>query len=480
LRIEQATLKAYGATLVWITPLYLAFQVLILAQCALLVNRLAVPLPQSAAVLLAVAAVLAYLTHSHPLLAYPYSIRWCAALAVLLLLTSVLLPLAERHLTWIAPPPLMRVLWGITILACGVRLAGSLHPLFEAFDLGLNVGRFIKTLSGELVVTSRSIEFRNNITVYPPGAYLVLLPGALLHIPPPLLIQGSLALIDGFGALTTAALARLLGANGRTAIFSALAYAAIPIHLTALWFGLTAQIFGQALMAPLAIALLVALRTDRKAAWLAVGLILTMALLTHIGIAVTVIAWLGLVWLLLLWQRAVSPGVWWRFAWVVALSCLVSFASIYSAVAVLKIQQMLLTVEKIQTSGYAPAYNLIVDSFPVSFGMLGLLLILPGLLLLWQRRLLRVVPPLVMGWLLTMVFFLGIELVSALQVRYLYFIVPLACLAMGLVLDALARRNRAGHALAWAVLLLMLAQNGAAWYGAAAEDAMMSMIPLLR
>jgi hypothetical protein len=481
LRIEQVTLAVIGGPLgPMVAPGYALLQVVILAACAVLLRRIALPLLPTVGVLLLVAALLALLTSSHPLISVPYVTRWAWALLLLALLTLTLLPVAERHLAWIAPPPLMRALWGVTLLACAIRLAGSLHPLFEAFDLGLNVGRFYKTLHGELVVTSRSLEFRNNITVYPPGGYIALLPGALLGIAPPLLIQGSLALIDGLGALTTAALARALGASSRTALYSALLYAAIPIHLTALWFGLTAQIMGQALMAPLALALLLALQTDSWRAWLAAGWLLSVALLTHIGVAVVAVAWLGLMWLLLRWPEKLALPVWWHFTWMALGSGIISIIGIYGAVLLLKIEQMALTVERIQTSGYVPAYALILRAFQISFHEIGLWLLLPGLLLLWQCRLPRGAVALVGGWLGVVVVFVIIEVLTALQVRYIYFLTPLACLAIALVLDGLARRGRAGAGVAWALVVLLLLQGGVLWYMAAAEDIMPSMIPMLR
>jgi hypothetical protein len=483
LRIEQATLSVIGGAIgpmAMVAPGYALLQVVILAACAVMLRRLALPLLPTVGCLLLVAALLALVTIGQPLISVAYVTRWAWALLLLALLTLALLPAVERHLAWIAPPPLLRVLWGVTLLACAIRLAGSLHPLFEAFDLGLNVGRFYKTLYGELVVTSRSLEFRNNITVYPPGGYIALLPGALLGIAPPLLIQASLALIDGFGALTTAALARALGASSRTALYSALLYAAIPIHLTALWFGLTAQIIGQALMAPLALALLLALQTDTWRAWLAAGWLLSVALLTHIGVAVVAVAWLGLIWLLLRWPEKLAPPVWWHFTWVSLISGIISVIGIYGAVLLLKIEQMALTVDRIQTSGYVPAYALILRAFQISFHEIGLWLLLPGLLLLWQHRLPRGAVALVGSWLGVVVVFVLIEVLTALQVRYIYFLTPLACLAIALLLDRLARRGRAGAGAAWALVVLLLLQGGAVWYVAAAEDIMPSMIPMLR
>lgn len=485
LRIEQAALTVPGAAMVWLTPAQVVAQTVLLALCAAILARLSVPLLPFSGLLLLAVGLLLLLTLLQPLLLYPYVLRFVVALAFLAVLTYLLLPQAERHLGWLAPPSLLRVLWGIVLLACLLRLGGSLYPLFAAFDLDLNVGRFIKTGSGNLVVISRSIEFRNGFTVYPPGAYITMLPGVLLGLTPPLLIQGSLAIIDGFGALTTAALALALGAGRRTAIFSALLYAAIPIHLTALWFGLTAQIFGQALMAPLAIAVLVALGSEgvrQRRAWIGAGLLLTMSLLTHIGVAVVAAVWLGMAWLLTAWKHTVTRVTWWRFFWVLVISGTISLVGIYSYVIWLKIEEMLYVTDKIQHSGYVPAYSLIWRAFEISFHELGFVLLLPGLLLLWlqRHRLPRGGGAVVLAWLGIVVLFVTVEMLTALQVRYLYFLTPLACMLIGLVLAGLSQRGRAGQTVAWAIVALLLVQGSIIWYRGAWHDVMMSMTPLLR
>jgi hypothetical protein len=485
-RVEQASLAVPGAPPVLVSPAQAAAQALILVFCAAMLGRLAVPLRFATLVLAAVAVALVLFWMMQPLLLYPYAARWMVALGVLAGLTYLLLPLAERYLAWLASPAMVRVLWGIALLACAIRLMGSLYPLFAAFDLDLNVGRFVRTASGDLVVTSRSIEFRNGITVYPPGGYIVLLPAVLVGLAPPVLIQGSLALLDGFGALTTGLLARSFGNSNRTAIFSALLYAAIPIHLTALWFGLTAQIFGQALMAPLAIAILVALQpgqqTGRWQAWGIAALLFTMSLLTHIGVAVIAVAWLGLFWLLLGWRRTLSVRLWWRMAWVLAGCFFISLVGIYGYVIELKLAEMQYVADKVQTSGYVPAYSLIVRAFLISFHEAGLLLLLPGVLLLvlQHRSLPRGAGELIAAWLGVVLLFLGIEVVSALQVRYLYFLTPLACVLVGGVLAALSWRGRAGWGSAWALVVGLLLIGSLSWHTGAIEGVMMSMSPLLR
>jgi hypothetical protein len=486
LRVEQLALRATGTGWVWLAPAHALAQTLILVLGALLVWRVRLRLLPASGVLLLLGALLLLLALLQPLLLHPYAARWVVALAVLALLTYALLPAAERHLTWIAPPPLLRAMWGIALLACAIRLVGSLYPLFSAFDLDLNVERFLKTMAGDLVVISRSIEFRNAFTVYPPGAYIVMLPAALLGLDPHLLVQGSLAIIDGFGALAIAALARVLGGSPRTAIFAALLYAALPIHLTALWFGLTAQIFAQAMMPPLALALVLAVQRDSRAAWLAVGIFLSLALLTHIGVTVNVLAWLGLVWLVVGWQQRVWAGgagwaIWRRFAAVVVIATAISVIGIYASVVAIKLHELLYVADKVQSSGYVPASSLIITAFRISFHELGILLLPLGLLLLLRSpRLPPVGVALVLGWLASVLLFVTIEVLTGLQVRYIYFITPLACIALGWLLDRLAARGSSGRAVAWLVVALLLSLGFFSWQRGAFDDIMMSMSPLLR
>jgi hypothetical protein len=459
--------------------------VVLLVLVALVLHRLDLPLLARSGGVLIVAVALLIAHQSHTLLFYPYLVRFTVACALLAGLTFVLLPLAERRAGWLAPPPLMRMVWGIMLLACVLRLVGSLYPLFAPYDISHNVERLIKTISGTLVVTSRSIEFRNGITVYPPGPYITLLPGQLLHISPTLLIQGGIAIVDGIGALTVALLARVLGAGRRATLFSALLYAAIPINLTALWWGHTAQIFGQALMPPLAIVLLLLFRQAAPSLVAVVaGVILSVALLSHIGVAIVAVAWLGLLAVLLRLRRTVPARVtgvaWWRFAAVVLLSCIASFVLIYSVVVVLKLQQTFEIGEKVLTSDYVPAYGLIWRGFRIAFHRVGFVMLLPGLVLLCLRHLPRGGLELVLSWLGTVFVFWAIEMVSALQVRYIYFLTPLACIAIALLIDKLVPRRGITRYTAWIIVLLLLAHGTIYWYTGTFEGSTMSVSPLVR
>jgi hypothetical protein len=480
LRFEETGLRVLGARAVIPPPALVLAQTALLALGALLLWRLGVPVaPALLALALAVAAMLGLGIQQEPIF-YRYMARLAVALALLAGLTFWLLPYAERRLAELGPPNLVRALWGVMLLACAIRLAGALYPLFSGFDLGLNVDRLVQNLTGRLVITRRSIEFHNGITIYPPGPYLVSLPGILLGLSPALLVQGAIALVDGLAALSVGALARAFGASGRAAIVAMLLYAAVPVGLTALWWGLTAQVFGQALMAPLALALLVALRRpERTRAWLLAGALLGVAVLTHIGVTIVAFAWLGLAWLAIAWRGA-TPQAWRRFLLMLVLCGLVGVLLLYVDVAAMKLQQADSIGREILSEGYAPIYALIWRGFLIAFHPLVLVLMPAGLLLLYRRRVSIETLALVSGWLGTVAIFLLIEIATGLQVRYIYFLTPLACIVGGLLLDRLAARGVVARRVAWTVAVLLLAQGSAAWMVAAFEDLRMSMVSLLR
>jgi hypothetical protein len=481
LRFEGAALRVVGARTVVPAPGLVLAQTALLLLGALLLWRLRLPLAPSAAALALPALAIAVLGAQQELIIYRYVARLALALALLAGLTFWLLPQAERRLGAIGPPKLIRALWGLMLLACMIRLAGALYPLFSGFDLGLNADRLLQNLTGRLVITRRSIEFHNGITIYPPGPYLVFLPGLLLGLTPALLVQSAIALTDGLAALGVGALARAFGASARAAIVAMLLYAAVPVGLTALWWGLTAQVFGQALMAPLALALLAAFRRPgRVGAWALAGALLSVAVLTHIGVTIVAFAWLGLAWLALARRGAPPPPAWRRLTLILAISGALGLLLLYVDVAALKVQQADSIGRELMSEGYAPIYALIWRGFLIAFHPLVLLLLPAGLLLLLRRRLPIGAAALVGGWLGAAALFLLIEIVTGLQVRYIYFLTPLACILGGVLLDRLAARGVAASRVAWCVAVLLLAQGCVYWLVSAFADLRMSMVSLLR
>ncbi|MEM8531204.1 MAG: hypothetical protein AAGF95_10205 [Chloroflexota bacterium] len=479
IRLEEATLNILSAGWIWPAIPLIAVQTALLALFAVLMRRLQLKLWMVGGSLLLVAGALVIAFNYQTLLFFPYVVRLTIAVAILLSLTLWLPKLLERRAAWLGTPRILHALWGLTVLACLVRWIGSLYPLFSAYDLPLNTDRFLSTINGTLVMTNRSFEFRGGVTVYPPGPYLVLLPGMFSSILPSLIVQGGISLIDGLSTLTIAALARKLGANTRAVLFSALIYAIVPISLTSLWWGHTAQIFGQALMAPLAIVLLMALQTAQRRYWWIAGVILSVAFLTHIGVTILAVAWLGLTWVALWLRHTVPRSTWWQFTIMLGISGIIGFVFAYAPVATMKVAESLAVGEQVLEGSYVPAYNLIARAFWISFHPLGILLLLPGVLLLW-RSLPRGGVELVGGWLGAVAVFWAVEMYSGLQVRYLVFLTPLACLFAAVLLDQMLRRGRASHYVVVGALLLITVQSCLVWYTGTFTGVAPSMIPLLR
>jgi hypothetical protein len=331
LRVEELTLHALGESAVWPAPGQLLPPAALLATVAWMLWRLRWRAESIAGGLVVAGGLLLLVQRLTPgAIAPMYVARISGAAVVLAALTALVLPALERRgAAWGAGT--VRALWAAALLACAARLFGTLYPPFDAYDLSLNLGRFVRTVGGALVDTNRSFEFRSGVTVYPAGPYLALMPGVLLGLTPKLAVQGGIALVDGLGALATGWLALRLGLGSRTAIFGAVLYAGLPVMLTSLWFGHTAQVFGQALMVPLALALLAALERDQAGAWLAAAALLSMALLSHIGVTVLAVAWLGMAWLAV--GRGLPQRTWWRFFLILAAACTVGLALVYGPAA---------------------------------------------------------------------------------------------------------------------------------------------------
>jgi hypothetical protein len=477
-RLERASVYAIGQPLIWPSAGRVLLQTILLILAALLLAELRISIRSAIVVVtLITLGILAVFLRQY-LLFIVYIERLAIALTLLLVLTRWALPYLARAASWAGPPRVVQALWCAALLGCGVRLVGSLYPLFNAYDLNLNVERLLSTLMGSLVIIHRAFEFRGGVTVYPPAAYLVLLPGLLVGLQPGLLAQSGIALLDGASVLATGLLARRLGVPARAAVMAALLAAGMPVALTSLYYGHVAQIFGQALMAPLALTILLAFEQPRPRYWLAAGLLLTVALLTHIGVAILAVAWLGLLWISVGLRRAVAPASWQRLTLTLALSGAIGALFAYVPVAAIGIAAFRSVGGRVLQEGTLPAYNLIARAFWIAFHPLGIMLALPGVLLL--RRLPRGGGVLIGCWIAVATLFWGIEMVSGLQVRYLVFLAPLVAIAVGRLLDRLAQRSAAGRAVAWAMLGLVLVQSGLVWYAGAFTNVAPSMVPLLR
>jgi hypothetical protein len=480
-RVEALAARPVGEGLRWPAPATPAAQALILGCVGLVALRAGLSWRSAAAATAAVALALALLPFGYEQAAPRYLARLALAASLLAALTLAALPALERHPAWLGPPEQARALWGVVMLACAIRLAGALFPPFAAYDLNLNLGRLMATVGGTLVATNESFEFGGGLTVYPSGPYLVLMPGMLLGLTPKLAVQGGIALVDGLATLGVAALGRALLMGRRPLLFACLAYAAVPIALTTLYYGHTAQAFGQALMAPLAAALLLGLRgSGGPWAWLIAWALFSAALLSHIGVSILALAWLGLAWLALAVTRRLDGPTWRRLTSTLVLGGLAGLVFVYGPVVL----SHLAIVTRLDFGGEgvapAPAYNLIAKAWWIAYTPLGLLLAAAGLALLRPLRLPLGAAELLGAWAGAALLFWAVEMATGLQVRYLVFLTPIACLLAGLSLSWLAERRAYGRVAAWVLTLALLVGGAAGWFPGVFERIAPSMVPLLR
>ena len=489
-RVEGLGARSLGEGPLWPAPLAALAQLAVVALLAAAAARAGAGGPALVALAAGLAALISLAVWLAPAAAPVYLARLAAAAALLAALTALALPMLERNPAWLGPLAEARALWGVALLACGLRLAGALFPPFSAYDLGLNLGRLAATVGGALVATNESFEFGGGVTVYPSGPYLALMPGLLAGLTAKLAVQGGIALVDGLAALAVAGLGRALGLGRRAVLFGAVAYAAVPIGLTTLWYGHTAQAFGQALMAPLAVALLLGLRgAPGPWPWLAAGVLMAAALLSHIGVTILALAWLGLLWLTVTVGEARrsggqhgSPGwaTWRRLTLTLLLGGLAGLVFVYGPAVAAHLD----TVVALDFGGDGvapkPSYNLIARAFWISYTPLGLALAVAGVALARPRELPPGAGALLGSWAGAAALFWGVELLTGLQVRYLVFLTPLACLAAGLALARLAAWGRWGPWLAWGLAAALALQGAALWLGGIFGDTAPSMVPLLR
>jgi hypothetical protein len=477
-RLEGIAVRALGknpaASLV-------AIDAALLILVILIARRLGATRRSQLLLLAACGAGIVGVTFGFPSLAITYFIRILATLGPLALLLVLALPAAERHAsTWGIDRGFIHAASAITLVAIMIRLLGALFPLYEAHDLSLNVERYLRTIGGSLVASNRSFEFRSGVTIYPAGPYLLFAPALLLGLAPSLIVQGGNAIVDGIGALATIALSRTAGASRRASLLSGLLYAALPVMLTSLYWGHSAQVFGQGLMVPIALALLHGIRHARRASFAIAGALLACAFLSHIGVTILAIAWLGLAWIWMITRSRLGRATITQLTLALGCAGMVGLLLVYGPELTFKIEQTAAVSERVSSEGYASSI-LIWRALQISFYQIGLPLIPLGL---WAYLRRLNLPPgglaLAGSWLAAALIFLGVELLTGLQVRYLVFLAPPACLLIADALDWIGERVRFGPLIAWGLALLLVAQGCASWYNGTINDIQMSMVPLLR
>jgi hypothetical protein len=425
----------------------------------------------------ALAIALAALLSGTLLLAYAYLPSLAVAGVALAAMTWIGLPLAERSLAWAGPPREIRLWWALMLVACAIRLVAVLYPTFDGQDLGRNVGRLAMTVQGQLIIIAPSSEFANGLTIYPTGPYLAVMPALTFTNDLAGVMEGAITLLEGTTAFLVALLVRRLSGSRDAARFALVLYAGNIASFSALVYCFSAQIFGQWFTAPMALVLLHAAPTPRLRAWGLAVLMLMVGIYSHIGVAILAVTWMG--FMLLLSLRRPTRAVWWTIGLCVA-GGLVALGLLYVDIAAIMLSHAATNVigGSENTGALRGATPLLIKGARLSYTEAGLALLPLGLLLLARSRAMRGRWFVLLGALLTVLLYLMVDLLLAVQVRYFYFALPFALAIIGIVLGRLAAHGRAARLATWALVLGIAFMGVAQWFSTTFGNGSISMTPL--
>jgi hypothetical protein len=197
-----------------------------------------------------------------------------------------------------------RTLGGLTLIG-GVNaltlLIGMRHPQFRSSDLMLNVHRLEFVQRGEWVFTLALPGARALEAPYPPLFYAVMLPFSWVIADKILLVEVFAALACVVGTLLTFALARrVTGADG-AALWAAAVCALVPITYNLTSAGNFANLFGQGVATAYLVALVLTWgHWRRPAVAVALTIGLTLALLGHFGVFLSLLVTIPLLVIVLI------------------------------------------------------------------------------------------------------------------------------------------------------------------------------------
>jgi toxin CptA len=423
------------------------------------------------------------LNFSEPLWLGLAIVPWLILAVGLLLLLVIGGPHLERILQpWMLPSQ-ARIAVALVVAALALRIAGAIHPFFDAHDLPVHDRWMHAVAAGQLYLYSTPAELQNRLTFNPPASYLLLAPIWLLLGDLRLSIQAGTALIDGLGCLFLLGVARELRLNGRSALLGLALYAALPINLTMLWWGFVANDIAQSAWILLLWLLLCQAHTPTRRTALVVGIIAAIGVTTHIGALVLVVAILAL---LLPISSVVLPRPAWMALWVafgVAAAATVLFY--FSAAIEPILAQPPNPNARTLAESFARGMQMrdlrlvfVGRAFTLGYTELLLALVPSGLLILWQAQQRHALQRSLLAiWVLISLLFGAIAISLGYLTRYIYFAAPLFCLAGGVALEWIWKRP--GGRIVVIALVLAVAWVGAElWFSGVLLREKPSLVPL--
>ena len=368
-----------------------------------------------------------------------------------------------------------RAVVALAMLACAIRLAGLWHPQALTSDLGLHANNLRNLASGEVIFTEGlPEEAGGGRAPYPPAQYVMLLPGALL-LSPERLVQAGNALLDSLVIASNWLLLRSAGASARAGLFAGALYLfALPLLLS-LSVGEMANVWAQALVAPLFLALLLR-RLGRAPSWLLVGM-LALSFLAHSGVFLSLLLFFG-VYLVLLWTvdrfprlgKTFRPLPFERRSWrTVDAAALLAPMLVALGIAMLVYYSAFIGAElggagRAGALGIAGLWSALAQALhwrgPIGPAIAALGAVGIGLSLRSRPELGLVLLACSMSALLSLVSLL----VSQQTLRWQAFVFPALAVGSGMALARLESRGRAGRIAAYLLVAGTLVFGAAHWY----------------
>lgn len=384
----------------------------------------------------------------------------------------------------------------ITLVSLAIRLLGILHPSFFSHDLYIHSRRLADVARGNLTLIDTPWEFNRRITVVPPTIYMLMAPFTLIADRDNAL-QVFYSVVDGLTPLLVALLARRFSLSERASLAAAAMMAWLPMQFTALYWGFANQVVGQVLTL-LALIIVLGPAPKAKRSWLAIVMLLAVIFLTHSGVLLLIGVALGLFIVfgfaralytrparsgpMLTWALHSNQMVYWR-GWFGALLGAALIALTLQYVESLRLMAHGLVAgvgagsdSAAQATDEGALLAQIWVGLKASFAPLPLLLVAAGLIaLIWRshgrERMLALTTT------FSAIAFLAVDIITNIQIRYGYFIAPVACIGVAALIEPILR-SRLGRTTAWALVGLVMVAGLGLWVTAALYGVKPSVNPL--
>lgn len=439
---------------------------LFVAASYLLLRRWAIPAPAAFALGGVIVALLLGLLVWERLGLTAFTRRMTALIVAGYGLTIGLEPLARglARLCRLHPIPRheARLIVALVALAWLLRTLGVLHPLAFSSDTGLHVNNLRNGVTIGKVIFTEGLPERagGGQAPYPPGSYIMLAPFQLLRLDTATLLVVLNALADSLTILWLWLLLRALDVRFAVAAFAGALYVVATPLLRSLLTGELANVWGQALVLPWLLTLV--LWRQGRAPALLLGATTAIVLLGHSGVFLSTLVFAAMLTLIWLVKREAAV---WRWLLIGSAALLMVGVLYYSTFIDLIGQRRVVSSV---TDTIAQRIGLELSKLTQPGGSIGpvlALLGLGGLALAWQRD--GTLRDLLLAWWLGMIVSWGTLLISRQALRWEAFVFPALMIGGGLVLDRLWRvRTKPcwwARGAALAVLGVAIGQGGWLW-----------------